>query len=120
MRTAKKATTSATKPTRIRSGDSAILASVHATVAGLHRAGVVEARTMRDFDALCLPPVRSLGPRQIAALRKREKVSQPVFAKYLNVSKSSVSQWESGAKNPDPAALKLLDLVKRKGLAILA
>ena len=101
-------------------GEASILASVHETMSGLHRAGVVTATTMRDFDELCLPPVPSLGGKQIAALRKREKVSQPVFAKYLNVSKSSVSQWEAGAKNPDAAALKLLDLVKRKGLAILA
>ena len=105
---------------KVNAKPSPILASVHETMSGLRRAGVVAATTMRDFDELCLPPVPILGGKQIAALRKREKVSQPVFAKYLNVSKSSVSQWEAGAKNPDAAALKLLDLVKRKGLAILA
>lgn len=116
-----KARVAAARPSRrsARSGSS-ILASVHETMSGLHRAGVVTATTMRDFDELCVPPVQALGAKQIAALRKREKVSQPVFARYLNVSKSSVSQWEAGAKNPDAAALKLLDLVKRKGLAILA
>ncbi len=71
---------------------------------------------MREFDALCLKPVLPIKPRQIAELRRREKVSQPVFAKYLNVSKSSVCQWESGEKNPDGAALKLLDIVRRRGL----
>jgi putative transcriptional regulator len=96
-----------------------VLASVHGTVAGLHRAGVVKAATMRDFDALCLLPVLPLAPAEIAALRRREKVSQPVFARYLNVSKSSVSQWEIGEKKPDGAAEKLLDLVRRKGLGVL-
>ena len=103
-----------------RKGASPILASIHDTMRGLHRAGVVKTETMREFDQLCLEPVVKLQGRQIAALRKREKVSQPVFALYLNVSKSSVAQWESGEKNPDGAALKLLNLVKRKGLAVLA
>lgn len=103
-----------------RKGASPILASLHDTMSGLHQAGVVRTETMRDFDRLCLEPVVKLQGRQIAALRKREKVSQPVFALYLNVSKSSVAQWESGEKNPDGAALKLLNLVKRKGLAVLA
>lgn len=98
---------------------SEVLAAVHASVAGLHRAGVVKAATMREFDALCLTPVLPLAPAEIAALRRREKVSQPVFARYLNVSKSSVSQWEIGEKKPDGAALKLLDLVRRKGLEAL-
>lgn len=99
---------------------SAVLAAVHDSVAGLHRAGLVKAATMREFDALCLAPVVALAPSEIAALRRREKVSQPVFARYLNVSKSSVSQWEIGEKKPDGAALKLLDLVRRKGLEALA
>ena len=98
-----------------RKAGSEVLASVHATVAGLRRAGVVKAATMREFDALCLAPVVALAPAEIAA----EHVSQPVFARYLNVSKSSVSQWEIGEKKPDGAALKLLDLVRRKGLAAL-
>lgn len=110
----------ATATTGRRKRASPLLASIHDTVAGLHRAGVVKTETMRDFDRLCLEPVVKLQGRQIAALRKREKVSQPVFALYLNVSKSSVAQWESGEKNPDGAALKLLNLVKRKGLAVLA
>ena len=104
---------------RKRTPDSGILAAVHDGVAGLQRAGLVKPATMREFDALCLPPVVALAPAQIAALRRREKVSQPVFARYLNVSKSSVSQWEIGEKKPDGAALKLLDLVRRKGLDAL-
>ena len=96
-----------------------VLASVHGAVVGLHLAGVVKAATMREFDALCLLPVLPLAPAEIAALRRREKVSQPVFARYLNVSKSSVSQWKIGEKKPDGAAAKLLDLVRRKGLGAL-
>jgi putative transcriptional regulator len=117
---AKKRTVAPSAAARPRRGESAILASVHETMSGLHRAGVVGAQTMRKFDDLCLAPIQDLGGTQIAELRRRENVSQPVFAKYLNVSKSAVSQWETGQKSPDGAALKLLNLVKRKGLAVLA
>lgn len=38
-----------------------ILETVHETAKGLHKAGVMDTRTMREFDALCLPPVRNLS-----------------------------------------------------------
>jgi putative transcriptional regulator len=53
-------------------------------------------------------------------LREREQVSQPVFAHYLNVSKGIVSKWERGEKRPDGASLKLLNLVRTKGLKAIA
>lgn len=97
-----------------------ILAAVHETAKGLHKAGVLKAATMREFDALCLTPVERLTADEIRALRKREKVSQPVLAFYLNVSKSVVSQWERGEKRPAGSALKLLNLAKSKGLKAIA
>jgi putative transcriptional regulator len=110
------------KPPRagVRSGRRGILAAVHESISDLHEAGVIGVETMREFDELCIAPVEPLGPRQISELRRREKVSQPVFARYLNVSKSSISQWETGAKRPDGAALKLLSLVMKKGLKAIA
>jgi putative transcriptional regulator len=103
-----------------RKGESPILASVHETVAGLHRIGIVDKATMREFDALCLMPVEPLAPAEIRALRERENVSQPVFAHYLNVRKDAVSKWERGEKRPDGPSLKLLNIVKRKGLGAIA
>jgi len=75
---------------------------------------------MRGFDALCLTEVEELAPEEIRALRERENVSQPVFARYLNVTKSVVSQWERGEKRPRGPSLKLLNLVRRKGLQAIA
>ena len=95
------------------------MAAVHEMMEGLHDAGSIDKRTMREFDEACLAPAPVLSPDEIKAIREAEHVSQPVFARYLNVSKSSVSQWEIGEKKPDGAALKLLDLVRRKGLAAL-
>ena len=107
-----------TKPTHKTS--SAILATVHRTATGLHQAGVIDKATLRDFDRLCLTAVEPMSPDQIKALREREQVSQPVFAHYLNVRKDAVSKWERGEKRPDGPSLKLLNLVRTKGLAAIA
>jgi putative transcriptional regulator len=89
-------------------------------MSGLARTGAIDTATMREFDALCLTPVEPLAPEDIRALRERENVSQPVFAHYLNVSKGMVSKWERGEKRPSGASLKLLNLVRSKGLAAIA
>lgn len=62
-----------------RKADSGILASVHKTAAGLHKAGLVDKAAMREFDAVCLTSVEPLSPDEIRALREHE-VSQPVFS----------------------------------------
>lgn len=94
------------------------LASVHKAAAGLHKAGLVDKATMREFDAVCLTPVEPLTPEEMR--EQREQVSQPVFAHYLNVRKDAVSKWERGEKRPDGTSLKLLNLVKAKGLRAIA
>lgn len=99
---------------------SGLLDSVHKTATGLHKAGAIDKATMREFDALCLTPVVPLAPEEIKALREREQVSQPVFASYLNVRKDAVSKWERGEKRPDGPSLKLLNLVRTKGLRAIA
>jgi putative transcriptional regulator len=96
-----------------------ILDTVHETAKGLHKAGVMDTRTMREFDALCLPPVKDLTAAQIKQLRIRNKASQAVFAAYLNTSSSTVQKWEQGQKKPNGPSLKLLNLVQQKGLEAL-
>jgi putative transcriptional regulator len=75
---------------------------------------------LREFDALCLPPVRTLSARQIRAIRTRARMSQAVFAAVLNTSVSTVQKWEIGEKRPSGPSLKLLDVVDRKGIEALA
>jgi len=96
-----------------------ILENVHETAKGLRKAGVMDAKTMREFDALCLPPVKNLSPAQIKRLRTRHRASQAVFAAYLNTSPSTVQKWEQGQKKPNGPSLKLLNLIERKGLEAL-
>lgn len=99
---------------------SKILDTVHGTAKGLRRAGVLDATTMREFDALCLPPIKQYTPKQIQRLRARTKASQAVFAAYLNTSPSTVQKWEQGQKKPNGPSLKLLNIVDKKGLEALA
>jgi putative transcriptional regulator len=57
---------------------------------------------------------------QIKEIRERSHVSQPVFARYLNTSTSTIKQWEAGSKRPGGMGLKLLSIVQKHGLQILA
>jgi putative transcriptional regulator len=75
---------------------------------------------MRKFDEACLTAVRPLSAEEIRALREREGASQAVFARYLNVTTGLVSQWERGEKHPQGASLKLLSLVAKNGLTMVA
>lgn len=96
------------------------LAAIHETMEALHSIDAIDKRTMRRFDDACLTPVVPLTGPEIKALRERERVSQPVFAHYLNVTANLVSKWERGEKKPSGAALKLLSLVRDRGLAAVA
>lgn len=99
--------------------DKSILEVVHETAEGLHKAGVMKTTTMREFDALCLPPVKEFSAQQIKRLRTSTKASQGVFAACLNTSKSTIQQWEQGHKKPNGPSLKLLNLVADNGLGVL-
>lgn len=92
------------------------LASVHETMEALHEVGAISKQTLREFDEACLAPVDGLTAEAIRAIRARENVSQSVFARYLNVSKNLVSDWERGVKRPGGPALRLLALIEQKGL----
>lgn len=90
------------------------------TATGLYDLGAIGAKTLREFESLRIRPARALSAAQIKRLRLRERASQAVFAAYLNTSVSTVQKWEIGEKKPSGPAIKLLDLVERKGLKALA
>lgn len=63
---------------------------------------------------LALPPAeKPLRPSEVAALHAKLGVSQAVFAALLNVPKTTAISWESGARKPSGAAVKLLRLTTR-------
>ena len=94
--------------------------AIHASASALHRVGALDKATMKDFDESCITKVSMIRPAQIKMLRERNHVSQPVFARYLNTSESTVEKWETGAKRPSGMALKLLRIVEKHGLDVLA
>ena len=95
-------------------------AAIHASAAALQKVGAIDPTTMRQFDETCLTVPATLAPTQIKNIREHANVSQPVFARYLNTSESTVQKWESGSKQPSGMALKLLAVVQKHGLGVLA
>ncbi|HWG19583.1 MAG TPA: DNA-binding transcriptional regulator [Terracidiphilus sp.] len=94
--------------------------AIHSSASALYEIGAINKATMREFDVACLAAPTPMEPKRIKRIREKQKVSQPVFARYLNTSESTVEKWESGAKKPSGMALKLLDIVEKHGLKVLA
>lgn len=70
--------------------------------------------TLRTTQVSPPPPIKPLGPQDITALRRKLNVSQAVFAGLLNVPKVTAISWEKGRRRPTGAALRLLDLARKK------
>lgn len=98
---------------------SRLLKTLHETAQDFADIGLIDAQTMREFDASSLPPVKDYTADEIRNLRLHCRASQAVFAAYLNTSPSTVQKWERGDKHPNGPSLKLLNLVERKGLEVL-
>jgi putative transcriptional regulator len=94
--------------------------AIHSSASAMYKVGAIDKATMRSFDASCLAAPPRFRPREIKKLRERHRVSQPVFARYLNTSESTIEKWETGAKQPSGMALKLLSVVEKHGLQALA
>jgi putative transcriptional regulator len=106
-----------TKTARFKSD---ISEAIHSSAVMLHKVGALDKATMREFDARHLAMPSAIEPAQIKQLREANNVSQPVFARYLNTSESTVEKWETGAKRPSGMALKLLMVIQKHGLQVLA
>jgi len=95
---------------------SKIIESLRASMAALYETGAIDKVTMREFDAICPPPVREFSAKDIKRLRETLKFSQPVFAHHLHTTASTVRKWEQGDTRPAGPALKLLNVIADKGL----
>ena len=76
---------------------SSALAAIHETMEALHGIGAVDRQTMREFDEACLTPIEAMPPEEI-----------------------KVSDWERGVKKPGGPALRLLTVIRHKGLMAIA
>ncbi|BET13237.1 transcriptional regulator [Pandoraea sputorum] len=115
---------SRTRTARVRNrssvDESDALTAIHEIAKDMHAAGGISKRTMREYDELCVPAVPKYTKTAIVKIRKSVHVSQGVLAAYLNTSASTVQKWEAGTKKPSGAAAKLLQVIEKHGLAVLA
>lgn len=76
---------------------------------------------LRDLQAqsLAAPTPTPLSAAEIRQLRDQANLSQSAFGQLLGTTKGTVAQWEQGVRSPIGSALKLLDLVRRKGVDVL-
>ena len=94
------------------------------TAQDMRRVGVLDEPayakiTKRHLGEQISPTAQPLSTNEIKALRQRARMSQAVFAHHLNVTPGYVSQMERGAKRPMGAALALLNVIARKGIATI-
>ena len=68
--------------------------------------------SLKDKNKLVEP----LTGKDIRMIREQARLSQAVFARYLNLTVGYVSQLERGSKRPIGAALVLLNVIHRKGI----
>lgn len=95
---------------------SKIIESLRGDLAALCEVGAITKVTMREFDAICPPPIRDFSANDIKRLREDLKFSQPVFALHLHTSASTIRKWEQGESHPSGPALKLLNVIAEKGI----
>jgi putative transcriptional regulator len=88
----------------------------------LNKHRVLSAHDMDRIKALSSPPPTYTPERVVQIRIKKAKMSQSVFAGFLNVTTSTVQKWESPAsgKHPGGAAAKLLQIIEKKGIETLA
>jgi len=91
-----------------------IKSAIGETVQDMVNSGVKVSFTKKELDALGveIPPI-DLTPERIKGIRKQMKLSQMVFAKLLNVSPSSIKQWEQGKRKPSGSTKVLLELLEK-------
>ena len=89
--------------------------AIASTVTDMMEAGLQVSFTQKELKKMGVEvkPV-SLSAEEIRHIRKTLNVSQSVFAKLLNVSLSSVRQWEQGLRKPSGSTMILLELLQKE------
>lgn len=90
-----------------------IQAAIGNTVQDLISSNIKTSFTEKELKELGVEiPKVKINAKDIQKIREKTKLSQNVFAKVLNVSSSSVKQWEQGKRIPTGSTKILLELLK--------
>lgn len=77
--------------------------------------------TLREFDALQYEEAPEYSPADIVRLRTEMlHMSQAVFALVCNTRLGTLQKWERGARRPSPPVHRLLQLIERNALSLIA
>lgn len=98
---------------------SSLQESINDLARGLHKADVIDIKTLRELTDDELPVLVEYTGDEIQQLRKRQRLSQAVFAKYLNISPAMIRSLEQGQRHAHGAILKLLNIIDRHGISAL-
>ncbi|WP_317204804.1 helix-turn-helix domain-containing protein [Janthinobacterium sp.] len=93
--------------------------AIHSAAAALRSVGVIDKKTMRDFDESCFTPP-SFTASDVLRIRNKERLSQEVLARYMGITKSTVVKWESADNVPSPMAQRLLKVIDEQGISAIA
>lgn len=119
----KKVATSSIAPSGRRQGKkvprSDAFEAIHSAATALHAVGAINKKTMREYDESCFM-APAFTARDVQRIRRKERISQEVLARYMGITKSTVAKWESAQNTPSPMAQRLLKVIDDQGIDVLA
>lgn len=88
--------------------------AIGTTIQDMLDSGFQSSFTKKELNSLGVKiPDIVITSAEIKEIRKKTNLSQAVFAKLLNVSSSSVKQWEQGKRVPTGSTKVLLELLNK-------
>jgi len=89
--------------------------AIGSTVRDMIEADMTVSFSKKELDSMGvkIEPV-ALSAEEIQNIRKQVGVSQSVFAQLVNVSLSSIRQWEQNIRRPSGSTMILLELLQKK------
>ncbi|MFT4929513.1 MAG: putative transcriptional regulator [Phenylobacterium sp.] len=87
---------------------------------GLIESGLGSAFSEKELAELGvkIPAIEVITAEKVKHIREKVNLTQTVFARLLNVSVSSIRQWEQGKRSPTGATKVLLDLLDKEPHAL--
>jgi putative transcriptional regulator len=89
-----------------------IVRSLDELATALARGDKISAKFKCHKITLDLKPL-PYSPKAVKATRKLLRVSQAVFAQFLDVQTSTVQSWEQGRQEPSGPACRIMDDIQR-------